>query len=234
MHLASAMQHLKARRIKRMVVYSWIASAARRGAPVFAILCLAGLFAANPGAALAPEPGLSREAAESTANKLRQIQDASQPGHSFGLVRINEAEANSYLYYDMASSFPPGISKAHLKLEPGRPHGTAEVDFDRLMGSLKTPPNPLVAYLLRGVHTLGVDGTFSGANGMAQFRLETVTLDDVAVPQMVVDYLIDHYLKAHYPDVSVDRPFPLPSSIQRLSVEAGSIVVVGHPMTSGR
>lgn len=180
------------------------------------------------------DSGLSRGAAESAANKFRQIQDSSASGQSFGSIRFSEVELNSYFQYEMVSEFPPGFSKVRLKLQPGRPHGSAEVDFDKLKGSFKTPPNLIVDYFLRGVHTLGVDGTLSGSHGAGQFHLETVTLDDIAVPQIVVDFLIDHYLKARYPGVAVDRPFSLPSSIDKLIVEAGNVVVVGHPIVSGR
>ena len=217
-----------------MFVYGWIAPAAARGPLVFAILCLAGLLAAHSTAAAESEPALSKEAAGSMASKLRQIQQGSGSGHSFGLVRISEAEANSYLHYEMAPDLPPGVSKPRLKFQPGRPQGSAEVNFDKIKEASKTPPNPLVDYFLRGVHTLGVDGTLHGSGGAAQFHLESVTLDGIAMPRAVVDYLIEHYLKAHYPDVSLEHPFSLPFSIDKLSVEAGSVVLVGHPVTSSR
>ena len=133
-----------------MVVCKWIATAAARGPLVFTILCFAGIIAAHPTSAAEPEPSLSREAAGSTAIKLRQIQEGSDSGHSFGLVRISETEANSYLHYEMAPDFPAGVSKPRLKFQPGRPQGFAEVDFDKIKEASKTPPNPLVDYFLRG------------------------------------------------------------------------------------
>jgi hypothetical protein len=172
--------------------------------------------------------GLSQSAAQSGAAKLGQIIDAS-PGHGFGSVRISEPEANSYLYYEMASEFPPGVSKPHLKFSAGRMQGTVEVDFDRLKQGMRTPPSPLVAYFLAGIHTVGVEGPFSATNGMAQFHLETVTLDDVVMPQMLVDYLIDHYLKSRYPGLAVDRPFSLAPSVDRVVVESGDVLVTSKP-----
>jgi len=217
-----------------MLIYRWIASAARWTAPGLAMLSLAGLLAVSSTSAVEPEPSLSREAAGSAAIKFHQIQEGSLPGHSLGLVRISETEANSYLRYEMASDLPPGVSKARVRFQPGRPQGFAEVNFDKIKEASKTPPNYLVDYILRGVHTVGVDGTLYGSGGSGQFHLESVTLDGMAMPRVVVDYLIDHYLKAHYPDISVDRPFPLPYSIDKVSVEAGALIVAGRPMRSGR
>lgn len=86
----------------------------------------------------------------------------------------------------------------------------------------------MIAFFLTGVHTLSVDGTFSASNGVAQFHLGTVTVDDIAMPQMVVDYLIDRYLKRRYPDIAIDRPFSLYPSIDKVIVEQGNVLVTGR------
>ena len=172
---------------------------------------------------------LSQEAADSAAAKLRRIEDASIAGHSFGTVRITEREANSYLHHELSSSFPPGVSEARLQFQPTRPIGSAVIDFDRMKEALRAPPHPIADFLLRGVHTLAVEGTLSGSEGTAEFHLETVILDGITLPRLVVEFLIEHYLKARYPTVATDRPFHLPLSIDRVSVEAGSVVLAGKP-----
>ncbi len=187
------------------------------------------------GASAPRQAGLSREAAAAAGSKFRQIQDSSSSGQSFGSIRISESELNSYVHYEMEPYFPPGFSKVHLQLQPSRPHGTAEVDFDKLKVSLKTPPNPFISYFLRGVHTLGVEGTLSASNGVGQFHLETVTLDDLVLPEPVVEFLVDHYLKSRYPGVAIDRSFALGFGIDKLNVESGSVLLTGRPMaTSGK
>ncbi len=172
---------------------------------------------------------LSWEAAQSAARKLAKVREAAGQGRSFGSVRISEAEANSYLQYEMLPNFPPGISRVRLKFHPARPQGSLQVDFGKLKEAFGGSGNPLVDYFLQGVHTLGVDGTFTSSGGIARFALQTVTLDGVALPRMVVDFLIERYLKPSYPEVSIDRPFRLPFSIDKMSVEAGSVVLVGAP-----
>ena len=184
--------------------------------------------------AQAPEaaPALSREAAASAAGKFQRILDSSDRGESFGTLRLNEAEINSYIRYDMSSEIPSGVSNVALKLQPGRTHGTAEVDFDRLRQSMRTPPNPLIALFLTGIHELGVEGTVSGANGSGEFHLESVTFDNATLPEPVVEYLIDHYLRTRYPGVAINQPFRLPFSIEQLVVETGSVRLTARPMSA--
>ena len=184
--------------------------------------------------AQAPEaaPALSKEAADSAAGKFQRILDSSDRGESFGTLRLNEAEINSFIRYDLAQEIPSGVSKVALKLQPGRTHGTAEVDFDRLRQSMRTPPNPLIALFLTGIHELGVEGAVSGANGSGEFHLESVMLDNVTLPEPIVEYLIDHYLRTRYPGVAINQPFRLPFSIEQLVVETGSVRLTARPMSA--
>ena len=174
------------------------------------------------------DAGLSKEAAQTAAGKLRQIQESAKSDRPFGRIQLSEQEVNSYFHYEIASLFPPGVSKIRLQFQPNRPIGFVLVDFDKVKESLKTPPNPLVSYFLQGVHTVGVEGTFSSSNGTGQFHLETVTLDGFTLPQFVVDFLIERYVKARYPKAAIDRPFSLPFSIEQVRVEAGAVVLVGR------
>ncbi len=144
---------------------------------------------------------LSLELAQAAARKLAKVRGAAGQGDSFGSVRISEVEANSYLQYEMLPYFPPGVSRIRLKFRPARPQGSLRVDFGKLKAAFGGSGNPLVDYFLQGVHTLEVDGTFISSGGTARFTLQTVTLDGVTLPRMVVDFLIERYLKPSYPEV---------------------------------
>lgn len=201
--------------------------AARAIFSVALVISIAGLVLAR-----ATSPAISKDAAVAAESKFRQIEESSATGQPFGSIRISETELNSYVRYDMEPQFPPGLSNVQLQLQPGRTQGTTQIDFDKLKGGMKSPPNPLLAYLLRGIHTLGVQGTLSASNGMGQFHLETVTLDGTVLPQPVVEYLIDQYLQAHYPNVSIDRPFALGFGIQKLEVQSGSVLLTSRSLSA--
>lgn len=194
-------------------------------------LLLAGVLA-MAAAPAGQAPQLTPAASDAAAAKFRRIEEAAVRRESFGSIRVTQTEINSYVHFGLEPVFPPGISKIMFDLQPGRTHGTAEVDFDKLKGSFKTPPNPLVALFLHGVHTIGGEGTLAAQNGLGEFHLETVTLDGITLPDAVVEYLIEHYLRAHFPDAALDRPFPLGFSIDKLIVESGSVLLVSRPAAS--
>jgi hypothetical protein len=185
-------------------------------------------LAAQDGNAGRPEE-LSRQAAQSAAAKFRIIREAHDSGRPFGSVRITEHEANSYLHYEYSSDLPAGVSQARVAFQPGRVSGSSLVDFDKLKEGLRTPPHPIADFLLRGEHTIAVEGIAWGANGIGEFRLERVMLDSVPLPQPLVEFLIEHFLRPRYPNAAIDRPFRLPFSIDGVRFEAAAVVLTGKP-----
>ena len=199
-----------------------------------ALLLLAAVLGGNPH--LAAQQGnaesseeLSREAAHSAAAKFERIREAHHSGAPFDAVRITEREANSYLHFEFSSVFPAGVSQARLAFQPGRVLGSSLVDFDKLKEGLRSPPHPIADFLLRGEHTIAVEGIAWGANGIGEFRLERVMLDDVPLPRPLVEFLIEHYLRPRYPNAAIDRPFRLPFSMDGARSESGSVVLTGKP-----
>ena len=196
--------------------------------PVLGLFLLLNCLFLAPGRTAESNPELSPEAAQAAAGKLQRVREDSRAGRSFGSVRISQAEANSYLSYEVGPSLPSGVSEVRLEFRPTRPRGTAQVDFDKLRAASSAPPSPVFDYLLRGVHTLGVEGTLYGSQGVGEFQLETVRLDDIPVPEFVVEFLIERYLKPRYPNAVLNRSFLLPYSIETLNVEAGSVLLVAR------
>ena len=193
-----------------------------------AVIVLAGRYTLPAAwAAAAPAEVVTPEAAESAARKLERIAEAHDSGESFGTVRISEHEANSYLAFELADAIPAGVSDIVLQFMPGRISGTSVMDFDKLKEGLRTPPHPIAMFLLRGVHTVGVEGSTSGMNGTGQFQLERVLLDGVELPQMVVDYMIEQYLRPRYPNAAINRPFELPYSIDSFRTGTGAVTLTG-------
>ena len=192
-------------------------------------ICLAIVLAAAtvcaPLAAAAETP--TPQAAAEASRKIDRIREAHESGASFGELRLTELEANSYVAYELAPDIPAGVSQITLQFTPGRMSGSTVVDFDRLKRGLSTPPNPVADFLLRGVHTIGAEGSVSGRNGIGQFQLERVLLDGVALPQMVVDYLIEQYLIPRFPDAAINRPFVLPFSIDSFRSGTQAVTVTG-------
>jgi len=172
---------------------------------------------------------ISADSAASGAEKLRLLGRSAASGSPFGEIRVTEAEANSYVAYEWAGMFPPGVSQVRMTFRPSRPQGSAVVDFDKVKETFGSPSNPLADYLLRGVHTVAAEGIFTAAGGIGQFQLEAVSLDGVPLPQMVVDFLIDRYLKRMVPQADPNRPFRLPFAIDKVIVEEGFFALFSRP-----
>lgn len=168
----------------------------------------------------------SREAADSCQAKLNTILSGSL-SESPGPVRFTEDEANSYLTLEASRGYPAGLSGIEMQFLSGRLAGTAQVDFDQLKKSSRSPLPPMMEYLLFGEHELKVEGTLEGTNGRGQFKLEAVEIDGVPMPQMLVDVLIDYYLKRSHPNLDLGAPFRLLFSIERLDVRPGVVEVAG-------
>ena len=188
-------------------------------------------LAAAPASSTAAEPAISAEAAESAAEKLRRIEEASGSGTGGFLTEFSENEVNSYLAYQVASRYPPGLSKVQVRFLPGRILGIAEVDFDKAKSARPTSGG-MTDYLFWGTHTLEAGGSFSAIDGVGHFDLESVALDGVTLPQTVVDLLIETFLKPRFPRLALDAPFFLPDSVDRVQVMRESLVVEVNPPVS--
>jgi hypothetical protein len=213
--------------------FPWIAAPAAGTLLAFGLLAFsdAGVWHVHAAGFLSEAaPGaVSAEAAESAAEKLDQIRQAASARSAPAGVRFTEEEINSYLYYDLASRYPTGVSKVNVRLSSGSIAGSTEIDFDKLKAARSGSGQPpgqspgILGYLFWGVHTLAVEGAFWATDGAGRFELSAVSLDGVPLPRPLVDFLIDSYLKPRYPVLDLDRPFPLPYSIDRVEVRSGSV-----------
>jgi hypothetical protein len=186
---------------------------------------------AAPPNSRSAEVAVSAEAAESAAEKLRQIQEASDSGADGFLTEFSETEVNSYLAYEMAPRYPAGVSNVQVRFLPGRILGTSEVDFDKAKAARGTPGG-MSDYLFWGEHAVAAEGGFSAIDGVGHFDLESVAVDGVTLPQSVVDLLIQTFLKPRFPRLALDVPFFLPNSVDRVQVMRESIEVEINPPAS--
>ena len=201
----------------------------RRGMGLLSLPLLVLAAFAISAVATSQRAVVSTAAAETAAAKLESIRNP-EPGQTVPPVtRFSEEEVNSYLHYDLSADFPPGLEGVSVRFTPSRIQGTAEVDFDKASAARRGRSTggfpPMMDYLLRGRHTLTVEGGFSAIGGMGHFDLESVALDGMTIPQPLVDVLIDTYIKPRHPRFNLHRPFRLPYSIDRIQVERGSIDV---------
>ncbi len=145
-------------------------------------------------------------------------QNATKPHPDPKPTEITEGEANAY-FNEGGVKLPKGVSHVRLASAPGMIDGHAEVDFEALTQG-KTSANPLLS-LFSGTHDIHVVAQATGSNGTASIRAQSVSLDGVEVPQMLLQLFVQHFLTPKYPNVGITSTFKLPLRIDSAVVESG-------------
>ena len=78
--------------------------------------------------------------------------------------------------------------------------------------------NALVDALVSGTHNLHIGGKLAAAKGIGKFDLQSVSVDGIPVPNILIDTLIQKYAKPKYPDVDLKEPFEMPWGIQAIDI----------------
>jgi hypothetical protein len=139
-------------------------------------------------------------------------------------VTLTPAELRAYAEHEA----PPGVSKPVIQLANGTATGTALIDFARLRAGQGRPPGWLMARLLEGERPVTVTARIHSANGSATVEVEKVSISGLQVDGRTLDFLIQNFLLALYPDAVVGRPFELGHNIDRLDIAPGALQVVGR------
>ena len=152
-------------------------------------------------------------------------------------IAITEAEANSFLKYRGGRFLPPAVHDPELHIFSEHLSGNAEVDFNELnQGSGATqkaaPPNDWAARALsaifEGKQHVAATGKLDTAKGQGRVTIESVTIGSVAVPPVLVDWLLQNYVAKRY-NIDLSKPFTLPDHVTHIELGAGRALLVRSP-----
>lgn len=191
---------------------------------LFLVLPTIGLPARSPLAMLAPNPEISKAAADRCAAKIRLLEAYAGPG-TRQTISLSEEEMNSYLALVVGPNYHPSLKSVLLTFNDGRVVAVASIDFDRLNFSSTQFLNGLMRSLLTGVHTLMVSGDAVSGKGKANFNLEESRFDAVALPNLLVSEIISTVGLKQKPPFDPMQPSALPYHIQKVDVRSGYIVL---------
>lgn len=138
-------------------------------------------------------------------------------------TEITQDEANAY-FAEGGVKMPKGVTDLKLAATPGLIDGHAKADFDAITEKARSK-NPLLA-IFTGVHDVHVVAQANGSNGTGTIAVQKVELDNIEIPQMVLQLFVDRYLKSKYPNVGLTSTFKLPLRIDSAKVETGKVVLV--------
>jgi hypothetical protein len=167
---------------------------------------------------------VSRHSAETLQHKIDNIKatdEAANPRHPNVQMEISEAELESYVLYSMREDIPVQLDSINVQLTPGTVAANTQVTFNS-----NSTGNPLFDALVGGTHNLSVRGHLSGSEGMGKFDLEEVKVDGIPVPKVLIQTLVEKYVKPKYPEVDLKAPFELPWGIRSIDIGEGKARIV--------
>jgi hypothetical protein len=154
--------------------------------------------------------------AESAADKLDYIHRNGQKQHPDSRpTQITEAEANAY-FASGKVKMPAGVESLRLTGVSGAITGRCRVDFDQVRAG-RGNSNPLLS-LFSGMHDIVVEADASGFNYQGHVHVNSVSIDNVEVPQFVLELFVEKYVTPKYPGVGLDSAFRLPDKIDTATV----------------
>jgi hypothetical protein len=112
---------------------------------------------------------------------------------------------------------------------PGVATGTALIDFGKLRRAQGYEPGWLMAKLLDGERPVSVTVRIRSAAGQATVDVERVEVSGVVLDGRTLDFVIQNFLLAMYPDAAVGRPFELGHRVEKLDVAPSAVgVLIGN------
>ena len=136
-------------------------------------------------------------------------------------VEVSDSELEAYVLYSLRQQIPARVDSIDVQLTPG----VVAADTKMTFGNSPTN-NPLIDMLISGTHRLFVKGKLTAIHGMGKFSLDQARVDGIPVPIVLIETLVDKYVKPKYPDVRLDEPFMMPWGIEELTVMHGKAWIV--------
>src|SRR5262249_17524636 len=108
----------------------------------------------------------------------------------------------------------------------GSATGSAMIDFLKLRQAAGKPPGWVMSKLLAGERPVKVQARIHSGAGRAQVDVDRVEVSGVVIDGKMLDYLIQHYLNAEFPEAKVGQPFDLAHRIDHLEIKPEAVGVV--------
>ena len=186
----------------------------RKYSAILILLCLPLSIVAKSG---------SRDLA-SAERKIDHVEaNGRSPRPSQTPTVFTEAEVNAYLASDNVR-LPAGVESVKLEGEDGVITGNAHVDFDRIREGAHSS-NPLLS-VFSGVHDVVVVAHAHGAQGRGHVHVDSVSIDDIEVPQFVLQLFVDKFLTPKYPDLGIDSQFAMADRIDTATVGTHELTII--------
>ena len=180
-------------------------------------------FLAAAAASLMAQAVPSERAAQALQSKIDTIKASQSSGPVNGrrTADVSEVELESYVLFHLREDIPARIDSLKVQLTDGAVAADAKLTFPS-----DATGNVVMDLLISGTHNFLIKGRIAASAKRGKFDLDSVKVDGIPVPNLLIETLINKYVKPKYPDVNLNEPFTMPWGIESLAISPGKAVIV--------
>ncbi len=142
---------------------------------------------------------------------------------------ISEAEANSYLAFNLKEKIPPGLTQPQVTmLGSGQLAGRVVMDIDEFKRKRKSRGFIDPLNYVSGKVPITARGALRTQNGEGRFTLGSAEIHGVPLPKSILQELVTYFSRTHDSPqgFDMDKPFNLPANIREVVIFPRQVVIV--------
>lgn len=156
--------------------------------------------------------------------KLDQIaQNEDSPG-PWSDVTLTAADANAWFAGPGASKLPKGVKRLVVSSQPGGITGNATINFDEIEG--RKQGNPLLGMIFSGTHQVVAHAHVDSAQApAAKLTVDSVSLDGQRIPNALIDFAVDTFIRPTHPEIGRTFQVPLPKHVKSAALGTNQVTL---------
>ncbi len=141
------------------------------------------------------------------------------------VYRLSETDLNSYLTTKLEKADRKGLESISVRLKQGSFVTVVTVNMDEVQFKEQSLTASLLSGLLRGAHTLEVEGQLQVQEGVGKYQVHQASLDGIALPASVMEMVVSTLGRQQDPPLDLAEPFPMPYGISTVDVQPGQLTI---------
>lgn len=141
------------------------------------------------------------------------------------VYRLSETDLNSYLTTKLEKADRKGLESISVRLKQGSFVTVVTVNMDQVQFKDQSLTASLLSVLLRGAHTLEVEGHLQVQEGIGKYQVQQASLDGIALPASVMEMVVSTLGRQQDPPLDLSEPFPMPYGISTVDVQPGQLTI---------
>ena len=141
------------------------------------------------------------------------------------VYRLSETDLNSYLTTKLEKADRKGLESISVRLKQGSFVTVVTVNMDEVQFKEQSLTASLLSGLLRGAHTLEVEGQLQVQEGVGKYQVHQASLDGIALPVSVMEMVVSTLGRQQDPPLDLAEPFPMPYGISTVDVQPGQLTI---------